>query len=89
MWLSVALVAMTCSGSAFMILFLIALLRERAPSVCYWVIPLAGGKQAKTTQINSEAEFALEIRSLESFRLTTTPEDWRGVRRPVGSERSF
>jgi hypothetical protein len=41
MWLAVAFVAITCAGIIFMIRFLIALLREKPSSVCYWVVPVA------------------------------------------------
>jgi hypothetical protein len=32
--------AIALGGVAFMLRFLIALLRERAPSICYWVVPV-------------------------------------------------
>lgn len=39
MWLTVAFVAIVAIGIAFLLGFLLALLRERAPSTCYWVVP--------------------------------------------------
>ncbi|MGA8273295.1 MAG: hypothetical protein WB919_17165 [Candidatus Sulfotelmatobacter sp.] len=39
MWLAATLVAIALTGAAFMIRFLIALLREGAPLVCFWVVP--------------------------------------------------
>ena len=39
MWLGVVLVAIAGVASVFMVRFLVALLRERSPSVCYWVVP--------------------------------------------------
>jgi len=40
--MNVALVmaAITLSGAAFMLWFLIALLRESEPTICYWVVPI-------------------------------------------------
>ena len=35
-----AVAAVALAGTAFMLKFLVALLREGAPSVCYWVVPL-------------------------------------------------
>lgn len=42
MWLAVTFAAIAVMGTAFMVWFLLALLRERAPSVCYWVVPVHG-----------------------------------------------
>ncbi|MHB8218413.1 MAG: hypothetical protein ACYDDS_20260 [Candidatus Sulfotelmatobacter sp.] len=42
MWLAVTFAAIAFSGTVFMVFFLLALLRERAPSVCYWVFPVHG-----------------------------------------------
>jgi hypothetical protein len=42
MWLAVTFAAIAFSGTVFMVFFLLALLRERAPSVCYWVVPVHG-----------------------------------------------
>ena len=39
MWLGVVLVAIAGVASVFMVRFLVALLRESSPSVCYWVVP--------------------------------------------------
>ena len=39
MWAALMVAAVALAGTAFMLRFLIALLRESAPSVCYWVIP--------------------------------------------------
>ena len=39
MWVAVTFAAIAVTGTAFMVWFLLALLRERAPSVCYWVVP--------------------------------------------------
>ena len=32
--------AVALAGAGFMLWFLIALLRESAPSVCYWIVPV-------------------------------------------------
>jgi len=39
MWAAWAIAAIALVAIAFMLGFLIALLRESAPSVCYWVVP--------------------------------------------------
>ena len=38
MWAAVMFAAIALTGTAFMVWFLCGLLRERAPSVCYWVV---------------------------------------------------
>jgi len=62
MWLALALVAIVCAGTVFMIRFLIALLRESAPSVCYWVIPSVarGGEEAEQKDFETDVEFGLQ-----------------------------
>lgn len=40
MWASLMIAAVALAGAAFMLRFLIALLREGTPSVCYWVVPV-------------------------------------------------
>jgi hypothetical protein len=37
-------------GTAFMVRFLIALLREGSPSVCYWVIPVVAAEGEERAQ---------------------------------------
>ncbi len=39
MWPTFALAVIAGVGTVFMVRFLIALLQEGAPSVCYWVVP--------------------------------------------------
>jgi hypothetical protein len=39
MWAAWIVAAIALAAVAFMLRFLIALLRESAPSVCYWVVP--------------------------------------------------
>ena len=39
MWLAVTFAAIAVTGTAFMVWFLLGLLHECAPSVCYWVVP--------------------------------------------------
>ena len=39
MWAASVFVAIAFVGSGFMVWFLVGLLREGAPSVCYWVVP--------------------------------------------------
>ena len=40
MWVAVAFVAITLTGTAFMLRVLLALLRKSASSNCYWVVPI-------------------------------------------------
>jgi len=40
MWAALMVAAVALAGAAFMLRFLVALLREGAPSVCYWVVPV-------------------------------------------------
>lgn len=40
MWPAWVIAAIALAGAAFMFRFLIALLREGAPSVCFWVVPV-------------------------------------------------
>jgi|ERR1700692_4495773 len=42
MWLAVTFSAIAVTGTAFVVWFLLGLLRERAPSVCHWVVPVHG-----------------------------------------------
>ena len=39
MWVAVTFAAIAVTGTAFMVWFLLGLLHECAPSVCYWVVP--------------------------------------------------
>jgi hypothetical protein len=66
MWLAFVLVAVTCAGTVFMIRFLIALLQESPPSVCYWVIPSVAGDGGELEQEDREADFECDIRKLAS-----------------------
>jgi hypothetical protein len=50
MWAAFALVVIACGGTAFMVRFLIALLREGSPSVCYWVIPVVAAEGEEPAQ---------------------------------------
>jgi hypothetical protein len=40
MWPAWILAAIALAGASFMVRFLVALLREGAPSTCYWVVPI-------------------------------------------------
>ena len=40
MWAAWIVAAIALAATVFMLMFLIALLRESAPSVCYWVVPV-------------------------------------------------
>ena len=45
MWPAWVVAAIALAAAAFMLRFLIALLREGAPSVCYWVVPVRRGQE--------------------------------------------
>jgi hypothetical protein len=64
MWVAFALVVLTCGGNAFMIPFLIALLRERSPSVCYWVIPAVATEVEEREQEVFETSLEFDISNL-------------------------
>jgi hypothetical protein len=61
MWLALMLVAITSSGTLFMLRFLLALLRERAPSVCYWVIPSVSDDGQESSSADCEQDVAFEL----------------------------
>ena len=48
MWAAGMVAAIALAGVAFMLRFLMALLRESAPSVCYWVIPVRREMERET-----------------------------------------
>jgi hypothetical protein len=79
MWLTFALVAITCSGTMFMIRFLIALLREGAPSVCYWVIPSAA-EGVEREREDLEAGFEFDVRDPAWSPVGTVHGRWRVVK---------
>lgn len=79
MWLAFVLVAIVGGGTVFMIRFLIALLREGQPSVCYWVIPSAAAAGEEPEQKDSETDFEFGVRDLAWPRPATTPGRWRVV----------
>ncbi len=43
MWPALAVAAVALAGVAFMLRFLIAMLRESAPSLSYWIVPVRHG----------------------------------------------
>jgi hypothetical protein len=45
MWGAWVVAAVAVAGAAFMLRFLIALLGEGAPSVCFWVVPIGSEPQ--------------------------------------------
>jgi hypothetical protein len=50
MWAAWIVAAITVGAVAFMLRFLMALLRERAPSVCYWVVPVRNGLRRRVLE---------------------------------------
>jgi len=79
MWLAFILVAIVGSGTVFMIRFLIALLREGAPSVCYWVIPSAAAASEEREQYDSDTDLEFGVRDLGWPHPATTPGRWHMV----------
>jgi hypothetical protein len=53
MWATWVFAAIALAAAAFMLTFLIALLREGAPSVCYWVVPLCREPKREVVEILS------------------------------------
>src|SRR5271154_1637064 len=50
MWTAWVVAAIALAGAAFMLRFLIALLREGPPSVCCWVVPARGAPEKECHQ---------------------------------------
>jgi hypothetical protein len=73
MWLAFVLGAITCGGTVFMIRFLIALIREGAPSVNYWVIPSVARSREGSEQGDSEKDFDSDSWNRASARTTGAP----------------
>ena len=67
MWISLVLVAIMGVGCAFMIVFVVALLRENTRSASEWVIPRARGVREQTARTGFRKELVPEDRSLESL----------------------
>jgi hypothetical protein len=42
MWAGVTFAAIAVTGAGFMLWFLLGLVGDKAPSVCYWVLPVRG-----------------------------------------------
>jgi hypothetical protein len=57
MWAAGMVAAIALVGVAFMLMFLMALLRESAPSVCYWVVPLRAIERATGTKKERDLGF--------------------------------
>ncbi len=53
MWAPWVAAAIALAAVAFMLTFLIALLREGAPSVCYWVVPVRREPRRELVEILS------------------------------------
>jgi hypothetical protein len=53
MWATWVVAAIALAAAAFMLRFLIALLREGAPSVCYWVVPVRREPKRELVEILS------------------------------------
>jgi hypothetical protein len=51
MWAAFVPVVIACVGTAFMVRFLIAVLREGPPSVCYWVIPVVAAEEERAQEV--------------------------------------
>ena len=62
MWAAFALVVIACGGTAFMVRFFIALLREGSPSVCCWVIPVVAAEGEERAQEVFETGLEFDVR---------------------------
>jgi hypothetical protein len=68
MWAAWLIAAIALAAAVFMLRFLIALRREGAPSVCYWVVPVLG---------RPEKESDLKVRGIYVDEDCRVPEDTR------------
>lgn len=48
MWPAWVVAVIALAAAAFMVRFLVALLREGAPSICYWVAPVRGEAEKRS-----------------------------------------
>ena len=62
MWAAFALVIIACGGTAFMVRFLIGLLREGSPSMCYWVIPVVAAEDKEQAQEVFDTGLEFDVR---------------------------
>ena len=53
MWAAWVVATIALAGAAFMLRFLMALLREGALSLCYWVVPVRRGPQKKEVHLEA------------------------------------
>jgi type VI protein secretion system component VasK len=69
MWAASAVAVVALAAVAFMLRFLTALLREGAPSVCYWVVPLCRElKKEEQFKVLRGAYFEDDCRATENER---------------------
>ncbi|MFZ0137140.1 MAG: hypothetical protein WAK89_08785 [Candidatus Sulfotelmatobacter sp.] len=69
MWTSWVVAGVALAGVAFMLRFLAALLRENAPSVCYWIVPVRQEtEKEKPLKVLRGIYFADDCRAMESDR---------------------
>ena len=66
MWAAWVVEPIALAATAFMVRFLIALLRESAPSVCYWLVPVRGEPE-KGLRILRGIRFEDDCRATESY----------------------
>jgi hypothetical protein len=77
MWISFLLVAITCAASAFMIGFVVALLRESSPRASKLVISVARRERAGSLHTDNEDALVLDDGSVESRSVNAGFEEWR------------
>jgi hypothetical protein len=53
MWLAVTFAGVVLTGAVFMVWFLVGLLREGAPSTCYWIVPIRREQEKKIFEARS------------------------------------
>ncbi len=71
MWLAVLFVAITGAGTVFMVCFLIALLREVAPSKFYWAMPTAFENHGEQAREDLETSVVLHVGHFASTPIFT------------------
>jgi len=53
MWATLVVGTVVLAGVAFLLRFLLAMLREDAPSVCYWVVPVRRAREREMLEVLS------------------------------------
>jgi len=87
MWEAWMVAAIALAAASFMIRFLIALLREGEPSVCYWVAPVRGEIE-RETKTGEERNLGFPIRIYADEDSRSIESDYGGYRLELEYENS-